>query len=256
MLWRAASMRLKSRLAYRADLVAGVGSGLALAAVGPIFVLAMFAHVDTLAGYTGPEILFCWGFSEAALGLFYVGFAGLYVLNRRYILGGELDRVLLRPMDPYAQILADNLAFEDVAAVASGFLLMGAAAWWGLPPVPAWRWILLAPLVLSATGVLGGIATAVASLGFHLHHRGTAVGLLMQLTSFERYPVEVFAKPLRWLITFVLPLAFAGFYPATFFLGRSEWSAFAAAQPFVAAACMAAGYAAWRVGLRRYTSAA
>lgn len=245
--------RIKVRLAYRADFLINALGEVLLAGVGILFLTTLFTHVNTLESWTSAEVIFCWGFAETVVGLFFVGFNGLYSLNQRYILGGELDRALLRPVNPYLQILLDNLSFEDVPIALLGLGVMGYAAT-DMPPIPMWKLALLPLFLASATGVLAGILTAISSLGFHLHHRGTAVGLVFQLSTFTRYPIDLFARPLRWLLTFVLPLAFSGFYPAVFFMDRPEWGPYAIAQPFVGMICMGLGYAGWRIGLERYTS--
>ena len=250
----AVATRIKARLANRGDLLAGLIGGALLCAVGPAFVLTLFQHVTSLGTWSGPEVLFCWGFADTCSGLFYVFFQGLYVLNQRYILGGELDRLLLRPMDPYLQLLVDNISLEDLPVVVLGLLIMGGAVLWGLPPAPLWRWLLLPIALLSGTAVLGGLLTAFACLGFHLRHRGTAVGMVLQLSTFVRYPLDLFANPLRWLLTTVLPLGFAGFYGAILVLGRAQFAWIALLQPVVAAACLGLGYGAWRLGQRVYAS--
>ncbi len=246
--------RLRTRLAYRGDVVAGLLSGVLLAVVGPVFITTVFQHVSSLGRWTAPEVLFVWGFADTVSGCFYVVFQGLYVLNRRYILAGELDRLLVRPVDPYAQLLLDNLAVEELPSVFLGLVVIAIALAWGLPEPEPWRWLLLPVWIAGGLATLGGVVTAIASLGFHLHHRGTAVGLVMQLTSFSRYPLDLFGSPLRWLLTAVLPFGFAGFYGACLFLPRPELQAYAWATPAVGALALVGGYAAWRVGLRRYTS--
>ncbi len=245
--------RLKVRLAYRLDFViTALGDGL-LAAVGLVFLSTLFSHVPTLGGYLPAQVLFCWGFAECVVGLFFVFFQGLWTLNIRYILGGELDRVLLRPFDPYAQILFDNLSYEDLPIAVLGAAVMAVAAP-ALPGVPLWHWALLPVLLLGGACVLGGVLTTVCSAGFHLHHRGTAVGLVFQLSTFTRYPIDLFVAPLRLLLTWVLPLGFAGFYPASFFIGRPDWQVYALAQPLIGLVSLAVGYAAFRFGLSRYAS--
>jgi ABC-type uncharacterized transport system permease subunit len=83
---------------------------------------------------------------EASVGLFWVMFKGLYVVNWQYTLEAELDRVLLRPMDPYLQILLDNLNLQDLPVLVLGLAVVGLGAhespvhwtWvhWALTPVP------------------------------------------------------------------------------------------------------------------------
>lgn len=248
------AQRVRTKLAYRGDLAAGLLSGLLLAVVGPVFITTLFQHIPALGGWTGPEVLFVWGFADTVSGCFYVLFQGLYTLNRRYVLGAELDRLLVRPADPYVQLLVDNLAFEELPSVLLGLFVMGLAFAWGLPAPEPWRWAMLPLLLAGGLATLGGTVTAIASLGFHLHHRGTAVGLVMQLTTFARYPLDLFGAPLRWLLTVGVPFGFAGFYGAAFFLPRPEWAPFSWAVPLVGAVAMTLGYAAFRLGLRKYGS--
>ena len=251
--WKMILQRAKVRLAYRADfLIMAVGDVL-LAAVGLLFLTTLFHHLPGLGGWSAAEVLYCWGFAEAAVGLFFVVFGGLFVLNQRYIVGGELDRVLLRPLDPYAQVLLDNVSWEDLPVL---FLGIGAMAWAApdLGDVAAWRWAMVPLLVVTSACVLGGLLTTVSSAGFHLHHRGTSVGLVFQLSTFTRYPLDLFHPALRLLLTFALPLGFAGFYPASLVLHATEWHPYALVQPVVGIAALALGYAAFRFGLTRYAS--
>ena len=90
-----ALMRAKVRLAYRIDfLVGALGEGL-VASIGIVFLWAVFRNVPSIRGWSFHEVFFVWGMAETATGIFFVLFQGLWVLNQRYLLQGELDRVLL-----------------------------------------------------------------------------------------------------------------------------------------------------------------
>lgn len=248
-----ARQRLLMALAYRGDLLASAISNVMIVSTGLLFLVQLMRQVPALGAWSQAQMVFCWGFAECAVGLVYFIFGGLFVTNHRYVLGGELDRLLVRPVDAMAQILAENLGLDDLSVVFVGLCVMAYAAP-GLPPIEAWRWALLPLMLLSAAGVVGGMLMAFVSLGLRLHHRGTAVGLVTQLAIFNRYPIDLFARPLGWLLTAALPLAFGGFYPAAMFLGRPEWTAFAAATPVVALLCLTVGYVAWKSGLSRWSS--
>lgn len=250
---RIARQRLLVALAYRGDLIASAVSNVLIVSTGLFFLVQLMRQVPLLGAWTRSQMIFCWGFAECVVGLVYVIFGGLFVANHRYVLGGELDRLLVRPADPMGQLLAENLGIDDLSVVVVGGLVMAFSAA-GLPPVELWKWLLLPLMLLSGAFVVGGLLMAFVSIGLRLHHRGTAVGLVTQFAIFNRYPIDIFARPLRWLITFGLPLAFGGFYPAALYLGRSEWFAYSLATPLVALAAMAFGYGAWRGGLSRWAS--
>ena len=251
--WRYLLMRVKVRLAYRGDFLLNAAGDLLVAAIGVVFLWAIFSHVPDIAGWSFHEVLFIWGMAETATGLFFVLFQGLWFVNQRYLLRGELDRVLLRPLDPYLQVLIDNVNIEDlpVGLLGAGMIAMAIP---GLPPLSVAQWLMLPVFIAGGIAILGGVLTGVSSAGFRIHHRGTAVGLVYQASVFNRYPLDIFHGRIQLLLTWVVPFAFVAFFPATWYCGRTEWLPFAFAQPVVAAAVLTGGVALWKRGLLSYRS--
>lgn len=248
------SMHLKVKLAYRGDFAFNALGDVVVTTVGLFLVATIFTHVPEVRGYDVYEVLVCWGFAESSLGVFWVLFQGLYAVNRQYILGGDLDRLLLRPLDPYLQILLDHLHWEDVPVLGLGLLVLsvgmsGLDAGWS-----AERLLLLPVFIGCGALVIGGCLTAVTAMGFWMHHQGSAIGLAYQLTVYGRYPLDFLPRPLAVFVSTVLPFAFAGFIPATWYMDRPEWHGLALLQPVIGMGCMAAGYSFWMYSLRRYAS--
>jgi ABC-2 type transport system permease protein len=246
-------MRAKVRLAYRADFLVNAVGDVLVAGIGVVFLWAIFRNVPTISGWAYGEVLFVWGMAEATTGLFYVCFQGLWSVNQRYVLLGEMDRVLLRPLDPYVQIMLDNVNLEALPVALLGVLMMAYAST-ALPAFALWRWLLLPVFLFGGVAVLAGVLTAVSSVGFRVLHRGTAVGLVYQAAAFNRYPVTIFPRWIQRVLTFVVPFAFTAFFPATFFLGRNEWLGWALVQPLVGLLVLVVGVGIWRRGLRHYRS--
>jgi len=253
-LWlRYAAMRAKVRLAYRGDFALHALGDLLVAGIAIVFLVSLFSHIPHIRGWSFPEILFLWGMGEVSTGLFFVLFQGLWALNQQYLLRGEMDRVLLRPLDPYGQIMVDHLNLEDLPIVLLGLAMIG----WALPGLPAFslaQWLLLPLFLLCGVLVLAGTLTLFSCLGFLIHHRGTAIGVVYQASAFNRYPLDIFPRPLQRLLTFVLPFAFIAFFPASWYLGRTEWLLGAAVQPLVGVGLFVGARWLWGRALRRYRS--
>lgn len=250
---RYAAMRGKVRLQYRGDFLVGALGDLLISGIGLIFLWAVFERVPDIRGYGFHEILLVWGLAEASTGLFFVLFRGLWFCNQRYILQGEMDRVLLRPLNPYGQMLADNVSLQDLPIFLLG-MAMVAASLGGLPPVDALDIILLGVFVASAVLILAGLLTAVSAIGFRIHHRGTAIGLVYQGSVFGRYPIDIYHRWLQVLLTFVVPFGFIAFFPATWLMEREGYRTMALVQPVVGVVLMLAGYHLWMRALQGYRS--
>ena len=255
MAWRVyIAMRLKVRLAYRGDFLFNLTAEALTPAVGLLMVLSIYHHVPTVRGYSVNEVLLGWGLGQSSLGLFWVVFSGLSVFNRLYLIEGGLDRTLLRPLNPFVQVLVDHLNVENLPTVGMGLAVfamgaMGLGQGWS-----AAQWLMLPVFIVSGAMVVGGVLTAVSAVGFWTHHQGSATGLVYTLTGFGYYPLSFLPRVVAVLLCTVLPFAFMGFIPATFYMDRPMWIPIALSQPLVGCACMAVGYGFWRLSLRRYAS--
>lgn len=247
------SMRARTRLAYRGDLVAQAAGDIAIGAVGVLFLGALFSRVPDVRGWGPGEVLVVWGMAEVAAGLSRCLFAGAEVFNRRYLVGGDLDRLLLRPLDPLLQVYLDHAGLQGLPTVVMGGAMAGAGLAM-LPTVPAAAaWLPL--FALGGAALLGAMLTASCAAGFLAHHRGSAVGLVQQTAAFGRYPVEIFPAPLQRVLTSVVPVALLSAVPVAWALGRDAPAALALTQPLLGGVALAGAVALWRRGLRRYTSA-
>jgi len=244
----------KTRLTYRADFWVEVFSDLLHSAMNLVFILIVFRHTPSLAGWSQAEILFIYGYFLIAYGLF-GAFVNFYNFTERYIVKGEMDRVLTRPAHSLVQILLENVDPPALTSAVLGVLIM-AYAWvtLGLP----FDWydpIMLAVLVAGSLLIYTGIYTALASISFYTDAPTGIMPLMYNLLNYGRYPVQIYNKTIRFLLTWILPFAFVGVFPAAFFLDRPEDRDMALFTPVVGAVFFALGLTLWNRGIRRYRGA-
>ena len=76
------------------------------------------------------------------------------------------------------------------------------------------------------------------------------------LKNFCDYPIQIYGKGMRVLLTFVIPYAFTGYYPVAALLEKDIFYSFVVWLPPVIAAVMGFfSYVLWQTGLKRYGSA-
>lgn len=249
--WAYLVMLLKARLAYRTDFLVQVGSDLLLQAVDIVFLLVVFSRVDALGGWSFDEALFIYGFFLIPFALFNATFAALSDVGGRYIVRGELDRVLVRPMPSLLQIQLELLRPQALNGVVLGLVVITiASSRLGL----SWS---VADVVMAVAGVLGawlvygGVYIAFASLNFWTQDRVGLFPIAYNLINFGRYPMTIYPALVRFVLTFVLPYGFLAFYPAAGLL-QEEFETIGALTPLVGVAVFLAGLSLWRVGLTRY----
>ncbi|WP_236569985.1 ABC transporter permease [Streptomyces mexicanus] len=253
-----AGMWLRSTMAYRASFIMTTIGNFAVTALDFVAILLMFSRVDALGGYTLPEIAFLYGLSGVSFGLADLAIGSMDRLGRR-VRDGTLDTLLVRPAPVLAQIAADRFALRRLGRVTQGALVLGYAFatldvhWTALK-------VLLVPvMVVSGWAIFCAVFVAGAAFQFAAQDASEVQNAFTYGgTTLLQYPPTVFAKELVRGVTFVLPLAFVNWLPATYVLGRPyplglpRWTAFA--SPLVAAVCCALAGLAWRAGLRSYRS--
>jgi ABC-2 type transport system permease protein len=71
---------------------------------------------------------------------------------------------------------------------------------------------------------------------------------------FGRYPVDIYRRPLRLLLTYAMPVAFIATIPSKALLHKGHLLVIPIALGVAVGSCLLA-HVVWRAGLRRYTSA-
>ncbi len=227
-----------------------------------IEVVALWALFDRFGSVQG------WRLADVALfyGLVNVMFAladalgrGFDVLGTDFLRTGAFDRLLLRPRTLTLQLMAHELRLSRLGRLVQGLLVLAFAT--QQAPI-AWS---PAHVALACFAIAGGVALFLGILVL----QGTLAFWTVQSLEIAnvftyggveagRYPLALYARWFRWLLTFIVPLACVAYYPALVILGREDplgapaWWGWC--SPLVGFVFLAACFAAWRVGVRHYAS--
>lgn len=252
------AMWVRSTMAYRASFAMTLCGNVAANGLDFVAILLMFSHVDSLGGYSLPEIAFLYGTSGAAFGLADVLVGSVAKAGSR-VRDGTLDTLFLRPAPVLAQLAADKFALRKLGRVTQGLAVLAYALvaldvdWTPLRVLMVPLMLVSGAAIFGAVFVVGGAFQFWAQDAAEVHHAFTYGG-----TTLLQYPPTVFAKDLVRGVTFVLPLSFVNWMPAFYVLGREDPLGLPAAcaflSPLVAVACCAVAGLVWRAGLRAYRS--
>lgn len=117
------SQYMKTRLTYRVDMLMEIMSDLLFQAVNLIFILVVFGHTNMLSGWSKDEIIFIYGFFLVPFAIF-GAFFNIWDFNERYIVKGEMDRILTRPVHSLFQIILERMELESLFGVLTGIAVM------------------------------------------------------------------------------------------------------------------------------------
>ncbi|WP_110114318.1 ABC-2 family transporter protein [Bacillus sp. CGMCC 1.16541] len=245
---------MKTRLQYRADLLVEMMSDLLFQAVNLIFILVVFGHTQFLNGWSREEIIFIYGFFLVPFALF-SSFFNIWDFNERYIVKGEMDRILTRPIHSLFQVILERMELESLFGALTGITVMIYA---GMKLDLTFHWydpFIFIMFVLGGALVYAGIFIALASIGFWSDARTSIMPTMYNIGNYGRYPVDIYNNVIRYVLTWILPFAFVGVYPAAYFLGREEWYGYAFLTPFMGVLFFTISIFLWNTGVKRYRGA-
>lgn len=248
------SQYFKTRLAYRADFLGELISNLIFEFINLVFILVVFMHTSSMHGWSRDEIIFLYGFFLIPYALFTM-FFGFWDFNERYIIRGEMDRILTRPVHNLAQVCLESIAPDRIFGVFSGLLIMGYAAVRLQLQVTWFDLLAFVVLVISAVMIYAGVYTAIAAVSFYSDSRTGIAPMIWNIQNYGRYPIDIYNGVIRFILTWILPFAFVGLYPGAWFLRREEWYTYTMLTPVMGILFFAIGLIVWNRGVRRYRGA-
>ncbi|HMF29416.1 MAG TPA: ABC-2 family transporter protein [Candidatus Cybelea sp.] len=174
-----------------------------------------------------------------------------------YVREGRFDRFLVRPLDTLFQVLTvPQQIVPDGLVIAAATLAVATVA---TNVRVDWIFIVFVPLIVAGGALIDlGISLVVATCSFWFVRVDTIRWVVMSLEQdFTRYPISIYTRGVRVVLTFVLPFAFMNYFPATYFLQKTEVSlnlnpAVGLLTPAIGLAWLGAAYAFWIFGLRHY----
>jgi ABC-2 type transport system permease protein len=230
----------------RAALVSQVSIMVLNDIVWVVFWVLFFRRVGSVRGWDGDRILLLLAVLTSAGGIA----LGILANARRVgtlAVDGDLDSVLALPVPPLAHLLVRRIEAVNVGDLVFGVLLFLTL---GRPTVA--RTAVFVGAVAAVAVLLTGFLVLTGSLAFFIgRNEGGELGFQAMIL-LGAYPVDIFAGAIKVLLYTVVPAAFVSSVPARliedFDVVDALWLA------GVAGTFALAGWTAFTLGLRRYTS--
>lgn len=243
--------RLKILMEYRVNFIIGASSTVFLQISGILTIWVVMRQVPSLNGWSFDEVLLIYGLVTLAKSINHMFADNLWTIGRQYIRTGGFDRFLVRPIDPLFHLLADRFCHDGMGNFLIGLILVVKSTL-GLD-IP---WTPLNLLYLVVAVLSGGLIFIALNLitgvsAFWIMDAVPVMRVVFDNHLFAQYPISIYPKAISIWLTWLVPYAFASFYPASHLLGR-DVGALAWLGPAVAAVLLILGYRFWRFGLQHY----
>lgn len=224
---------------------------------GILFLYLVFEQIPDLQGWSLEQLIFIYGFAQIPRGIDHLFTDNIWLVAWRLVINGDFDRYMLRPMNVFFQVIAEKLQPDALGELLVGTILVVYSAVKGVVVLDAVHIALFVVSVLAGALIYTSIKLLFASLAFWIKRSGPFLQLAYEMAEFAKYPTEIYAKALRFVITWVIPFAFVAYLPAGYFLGAGMGNHMGviAIECAIAAVFWFIAYAVFQRGIRIYESA-
>jgi ABC-2 type transport system permease protein len=217
-------------------------------------VAVFYQHSTSLAGWSYYEAIMVVGMFQVFSGLIEALLRPNILAIIEHIRKGTLDFVLLKPVDSQFFVSTRQIVFWKLLDILVGFAVVGYALA-QLRVLPGVGTIVLFVLMLLAgVMMLYSVWIGMITSAFWFVRVDNISELIYSFFEAGRFPVSVFKGVVRFVLTFVVPIAFMTTFPAAVLLNKLDWRYVWLGVPL---ALLFFGLSVWfwRFALRFYTSA-
>lgn len=241
-----------SLMAYNIDFLIASAVSLFRNVLQVLTVGIIFSHVGSIGGWSLSQVLYLYALAATGRSLWHLFAVNVMSIGSLVRTGG-IERLLVRPANVLFQVIADYLDNDDWGELITGILVLAyAIRTLGLVHGPL-DLVLVVVQVFAAALIYLALHLAANTLAFWLVRTDAASSLIWTLDEFTRYPLSIYGRGLRALLTWVVPFGFVSFYPAQAFFGSGGLIWLGRLAPVVAVGVFALAYRFWLLGLSRYS---
>ena len=244
-------VNMKRLLEYRADFVFNLISVFIWTATGLFNVLIMFTKITSFYGWGKYEVCLLYGMWSLTFSIYNAFGSGILNIEND-IINGKLDISLIKPIDPLFIIVTSRINTMGI-----GFLIFGLCCIiYSLIKLNLFLIPLIIYFLISAiTG--GGLIFAtyliLACFSFWIKRSSNAIRVGYDIHKFAQYPLDIYGKGIKILLSTLFPYVFTNYYPTAFMLGKT--SVFVGMiSPIVCLLAFFLSIVFWKISLARYES--
>jgi len=256
--FRLIKISLVARMQYRANFIVGILGSIVWNVVNLGLIGVLVTRFTNLNNWTLWELVFLYCLWMLGHSLFNLLFSHSNQLED-YLIDGTFDQFLLRPASPLIQLLGRELQYIEITDLLIGLTGLSLAyvqlgLHWN-----AWSWGFCVVAVISGAIIELALNLLIGASAFWT---GRSRGIFIIVSPFynlvRQYPIDIFGKAFRVLVTGLLPVAFMNYYPALILLNKSDravsvwWLGYL--SPLVAVLLLVILSAVWRLAIRQYSS--
>ena len=249
-------LSIKAGLQFKADFIAAWIANIITYLIYYVQAWILTRNFPVIGGWTYTEILLLMAMQFVSYAVANTALYGVSHNMDEYINRGDLDRILTRPVNPIFSIIWKEFNWSGISQIFMSevfliYALINNGIVWSIQ-----NKIILLVSLIGAIILQCGVFLLFGAAAFWIRRSSSLLQLLFyNFSSFSNYPVTIFGKMIRILLSTVLPWAYINFYPAAKLLEKDiPGQSLYVLTPVIGCILLFLGVQAMKYGLSKYES--
>lgn len=220
-------INLIKSLAFRGNFILGMFLVTVESLATYVSVKIVFHHIHSIAGWNYNDMLVLSGVFMTTHALAWLFFKASLQQLDILINRGDLDWLLVKPVDAQFIASSHDIDIEDAARGVVGVVIMYLGLRGTSPIIVATHLPALITTLLCGQMVIYSLCLVLKTISFKSIQGWATNAIFWRFHDLARYPTDIYRGIMRTVYTFVFPLAFVATVPARALLGRLSAGYFA-----------------------------
>ena len=198
---------IQARLEYKKDAIIGIASFLVNNACSLFSLMVIIKSISALDGWDMYSLGFLYGMVMLVKSVDHFFTDALWFIGYWYIPRGQLDKHLIRPVNPLFQVIAETIQFEALGETILGLAL---TIFCGLEINIIWNFEKVLLLIICLTfgaAIITGLKLITSSIALWTKRSGQVMSGVYNFSDYAKYPLSIYNKatPIKYMLLFIIP---------------------------------------------------
>ena len=242
---------IKVKMTYRADFIISNFAQILTHISGFIMFWIIFRSFPTVAGWSYHEMLFFYGFSLIAYTPTQCLLDNNWALPWQ-VRSGDFIKYCFRPVNIFFYYISEVFDMKGFGQLVSGIAIL-AYSWTQLELSFSLGIAALLLLKLTAASLFMATMLNMAAASVFWTKSFAILEISVKFKDYSRYPITIFDGFLRYVFTFIIPMAFISYYPSLAFLRPNDVPLLTWLSPAIGLVFFILSYFLWMKGAGNYS---
>lgn len=249
------SASVRARMQYKMNFIFSVVSYGIIMMIDFVLLAAILNRFDSVKGWNLYEVGMLYSIASISLSLYRTVAPEIHEFEK-YMIEGEFDSLLIRPVSPLVLLLSKNLDLSRIGGILQGVIILCLSLYHLAGTLNLGLLLLFLPIMLiSGWTISFSLALVTATIAFWTQRiKDFQTFTLYAPFNAANYPMNIYPGWLKIIFFTVIPVAFINYVPMLYLLEKGGSLYYLLLPVIVASLFLYLSLAFWNFGIRFYHS--